>query len=131
MIDQISPTQFAWTFICPNGWEVVDRWGDGFACRQKAGKIRVLVDCEFKADGNPWLHVSYSRKEWVPSHQDTCIVKQAFIGNRYTYAVFPPADQYVNIHPNCLHLWARMDIPDGRVLPEFSDIVPLIGKRSI
>jgi hypothetical protein len=43
----------------------------------------------------------------------------------YAYAVFPPADRYVNIHPHCLHLWARLD--GSAVLPEFSEIVPGIG----
>jgi hypothetical protein len=119
---------YRWNFSCPKGWEIIGRWGDGFAVREKDGKLRVLVDCEFKSDGNPWLHVSYSKKYWVPSHEDTCKVKQAFFGNRYAYAVFPPAENYVNIHPNCLHLWGLMNTENGQVLPEFSEIVNLIGR---
>lgn len=117
-----------WVFVCPEGWQVVQRWGDGYACRQIKGGLLVLVDCEEKADGQRWLHVSYSRKDWVPSHADTCRVKDDFIGNdRYCYAVFPPSEKYVNIHPNCLHLWAMWSTDDGRVLPEFSEVLPLIG----
>ncbi len=117
-----------WTFTCPDGWQVIQRWGDGYACQEIRGGLRVLVDCEEKADGQRWLHVSYSRKDWVPSHADTCKVRDAFIGTeRYAYAVFPPSEKYVNIHPNCLHLWCRWSNDDGRVIPEFSEILPGIG----
>lgn len=116
-----------WQFECPKGWIVNSRWGFGFAC-QEPGGLRVLIDCERKDDGKIWLHVSYSRKHWVPTHADTCKVKNAFIGDRYAYAVYPASEKYVNIHPNCLHLWACMDESDGRVLPEFSAVLPEIGR---
>ena len=119
---------FVWNFHAPEGWEVVAGWGDGFGLRQKNGGLRVLVDCELKSDGLPWLHVSYSRRGWTPNHQDTMAVKEAFIGDRYAYAVFPPRAHYVNIHEHCLHLWARMGDDDGRVLPEFSGEVENIGR---
>ena len=91
--------------------------------------MRVIIDCEEKSDGFPWLHVSVSRKSWTPTHEDMAIVKLAFIGpEKYAYAVWPPTDKYVNIHPHCLHLWARLDLKDGRVLPEFSEILPEVGR---
>lgn len=109
-----------WQFKCPDEWEVVQPWGDGFACRQKTGGLRVIVDCEVKADGSEWMHVSCSRKAWTPTHEDMALVKHAFIGDdRYAYAVWPPSQYYVNVHAHCLHLWARLE-GDGRVLPEFS-----------
>lgn len=121
--------RYAWQFICPKGWVILHRWGDGFALREKDGGLRVLIDCEFKEDGAPWLHVSYSRKNWTPNHEDTVKVKLAFIGDsRYAYVVFPPKEKYVNIHSHCLHLWARMDTEDGRALPEFSAELEGIGK---
>jgi hypothetical protein len=128
-VDAPPPVRFVWKFACPEGWEILGRWGDGFALRQQGGGLRVLIDCEFKSDGQPWLHVSYSRKDWTPNHADTLSVKQAFIGDRYTYAVFPPSSLYVNIHEHCLHLWARMGgNDDGRVLPEFSGELENIGR---
>lgn len=118
-----------WEFKCPSGWQVVGRWGDGWACREREGGLRVLVDCEEKSDGTQWLHVSYSRATSVPTHDDTCKVERAFFGlDCYAYAVFPPSTLYVNIHPNCLHLWGRWDASDGRVLPEFSAILEGIGR---
>ncbi len=120
---------FVWEFRCPNGWEVIEPFGDGYALRQKAGGLRVIVDCEEKADGLPWLHVSVSRKGWTPSHADMALVKRDFIGgDRYAYSVWPPEEHYVNIHIHCLHLWARMDTPTGQVLPEFSAELEGIGK---
>ena len=123
-----APQKFIWEFACPKGWEIIQPWGDGFAVREKAGGLRVLVDCSFKDDGHPWLHVSYSRKDWAPSHADTVKVKDAFIGDRYAYALFPPRSLWVNIHPNCLHLWARLGDGDGRALPEFSAEVENLGR---
>ena len=86
------------------------------------------VDCEIKADGNRWLHVSVSRSDRIPGHRDMAEVKRAFIGDRYAYSVWPPTGSYVNIHPNWLHLWSLWDAGDGRVLPEFSEVLPGIGR---
>ena len=117
----MNPETFAEVFHCPDGWTIIDRWGDGYRLLQKGGGLRVIVDCEMKADGSPWLHVSVSRKSWTPTHEDMARVKRDFIGDdRYAYSIWPPKENYVNIHSHCLHLWARMDTPDGRVLPEFS-----------
>ena len=57
------------------------------------------------------------------------LVKRDFVGeDRYAYSIWPPREQHVNIMPYCLHLWARMDELDGRVLPEFSAELPGIGR---
>ena len=116
-----------WKFELPNGWRIIQQWGNGFAIRQIDGALRLIVDCEYKRDGRAWVHVSVSRKNQIPSHQDMCLVKDAFIGDRYAYAVFPPRDKYVNIHHNCLHLWAIAE-GDSQVLPEFSEELESIGR---
>lgn len=109
-----------WEFVLPDGWAEVGKWGDGFACQQIGDGLRVLIDCERKADGNEWIHVSVSRKKWTPTHEDMALVKAAFIGDRYAYSVWPVKAEYVNIHAHCLHLWAKWDDSNGQVLPEFS-----------
>jgi hypothetical protein len=116
-----------WRFETPKGWEIVQPWGSGFALREKSGGLRVIVDCEYKRDEKAWVHVSVSRVDRIPSHEDMRRVKEAFIGDRYAYAVFPPRENYVNIHTKCLHLWALAE-GDSRVLPEFSEELPLIGR---
>ena len=86
----------------------------------------MIIDCAEKSDGSQWIHASVSRKDWDPTHADMMAVKRDFIGDRYAYSVYPPAEKYVNIHPHCLHLWARLD---GKpVLPEFSEVLPMIGR---
>ena len=113
-----------WKFVLPKGWELLQPWGDGYAVQK--GGLRAIVDCELKGDGNQWIHVSISRKNWCPSHDDMREAKAAFIGERYAYSVYPPSDKYVNIHQYCLHLWARLD---GKpALPEFSAILPEVGR---
>ena len=126
-MSKITARNEDWRFVTPPGWEIIQPWGSGFALRQKIGGLRVLIDCEYKRDGKAWVHVSYSRKDRIPSHEDTCKVKSAFIGDRYAYAVFPPSDKYVNIHPNCLHLWALAE-GDSQILPEFSEELESIGR---
>lgn len=117
-------TEFA--FDLPAGWELMGNYGDGWICRQKDGGLRVIVDCEVKEDGREWVHVSYSRAKETPSHADTVRVKEAFLKDRYAYAVFPPPDKYVNIHKHCLHLWALA--AGTPVTPEFSAIVEGVGR---
>ena len=113
-----------WVFELPKGWEIVQRWGDGYAVA--CGGLRALIDCSLKADGNWWLHLSVSRKSWCPTHDDMTKAKAAFLGNRYAYSVWVPAERHVNIHPFCLHLWARFDgLP---LLPDFDEVLPGIGR---
>jgi hypothetical protein len=116
------------TFHAPDGWRIIGPCGNGWALREIAGGLRVIVDWEMKVDGYQWLHVSFSRKSWVPTHDDALKVKHAFIGDRYAYQVFPHPDNYVNIHKFCLHLWSRLDGGMGMVLPEFSEILEGIGR---
>jgi hypothetical protein len=111
----------------PDGWRVIQEWGNGYALGHVNG-LRVMVDVGLKDDNRWWLHVSFSRKAWTPSHDDTCQVKRDFIGDRYAYIVHPPAEKYVNIHQHCLHLWALVSADQGRVLPEFSDFLEGIGR---
>jgi hypothetical protein len=111
----------------PKGWEILEEWGLGYALRHTNG-LRVLIDCATKKDDKLWVHVSFSRKSWTPTHSDACQVKSDFLGDRYAYSVHPPSDKYVNIHNHCLHLWCLVDAARGRVLPEFSEVLPCIGR---
>ncbi len=112
-----------WDFKCPRGWRVLHPWGNGLALQH--GDLKVIIDCSPKKDGECWLHVSASRVNRTPSHEDMALIKTAFLGERYAYSVWPPSEKYVNIHKHCLHLWARLD--GAAVLPEFSDVIEGIG----
>ena len=69
--------------------------------------------------GEEWLHASIARDDRMPSYADLTALHKAVFGARYAYQVFAPPSRHVNIHPNALHLWGRVDDGDGRILPDF------------
>ena len=55
---------------------------------------------------NGWEHVSVSRDKHPPNWQEMCFVKKLFWGDdEAVMQLHPPSRDYVNHHPNCLHLW--------------------------
>jgi hypothetical protein len=87
----------------------------GFVVRNDG--LRVMVSAAIERDGKTWLHVSLSRAERIPSWDDLKDVRETFIpDDLVALQVFPPPDEYVNINPHVLHLWACVD---GRVTPDF------------
>ena len=70
------------------------------------------------SDGAGWEHVSVSRKDRCPTWDEMCQVKALFWGDQDCVVQFhPPRSEYVNNHPNCLHLWrqagAEFSMPDS------------------
>lgn len=56
-----------------------------------------------------WVHLSISRQDRLPSWDDLKGVKKMFLGDhREAVQVLPKAEDYINLHPFCLHLWAPM-----------------------
>ncbi len=79
--------------------------------------LRAFVSASLEADGKRWLHVSTSRKDRMPNWTEFRAVKDLFIGlDKLAVQVFPPQSQYVNFHPNALHLWHCLD---GDPVPDF------------
>ncbi len=69
-------------------------------------KVRVIA-----SDGLGWEHVSVSRRDRCPTWDEMCQVKALFWDEEDCVIQFhPPRSQYVNVHPNCLHLWRRKDV---------------------
>ena len=68
--------------------------------------------------GTPWVHASISRPDRTPDYADLVTLHRAVWGEGgWSYQVFAPASEHVNIHQNALHLWGR---PDGSaILPNF------------
>jgi hypothetical protein len=108
---------------CPFGWErlepvVLRNPDDGSELRmeffyRQGLKVAVSTD---DIDGKRWLHVSMSRQTRLPNYDDMKLVKRMFVGDDLAaYQCFPPAAQHVNLHENCLHLWAPLD---GDPFPE-------------
>jgi len=69
--------------------------------------LRVIssgVDFEFN-----WEHVSVSCERRTPIWEEMCFVKDLFWADtEVVMQLHPSRDQYVNHHPNCLHLWKPM-----------------------
>ena len=66
--------------------------------------------------GGGWDHVSVSpfKKHITPSWDDMCRIKDMFFHEEETVVQYhPPKSNYVNVMPNCLHLWK----PQSEVMP--------------
>lgn len=64
------------------------------------------------SDGKGWMHVSISRDgaNRCPSWEIMCEMKDLFFEPEDTVVQFHPAkDDYVNVHPHCLHLWKWLE----------------------
>lgn len=91
--------------------------------------MAVIVTTD-RRGGIDWLHVSVSGREGIPSRADMAAVKAHFIGDdRDAVEYWPPAEGYVNHHPNVLHLWARAD--GQRILPDMRVHDDVVGGLSI
>jgi len=71
-----------------------------------------LVLC-IASDGKGWEHVSVTlphRPYREPRWHEMCAVKRMFWSEEDCVVQFhPPASSYVDVHPNCLHLWRKID----------------------
>lgn len=77
------------------------------------------------SDGMGWEHVSVSRRDRCPTWEEMCQVKAIFWGEEDCVVQYhPPASQYVNFHPNCLHMWR----PTGCAIPVPESL--MVGPRS-
>jgi hypothetical protein len=78
------------------------------------------------SDGELWEHVSvtvvsYTGQTRTPTWDEMCAVKDLFWGQEEAVIQYhPPKSEYVNCHPNVLHLWrpleAELRLPPARVV---------------
>jgi hypothetical protein len=72
--------------------------------------LRVMVSISTVKDGSEWYHLSVSRPNRLPTWQELMKAKLEFLGPHVeAYQVLPAESDYVNLHPNCLHLWSPVD----------------------
>ena len=65
------------------------------------GGLRIIASI-----GEGWEHVSVSRISRCPNWAEMCQIKNLFFEpSECVVQYHPPADEYVNHHPYCLHLW--------------------------
>lgn len=65
------------------------------------------------SDGEGWEHVSVSHVSRIPNWAEMCVIKDMFWGPEDLVIQFhPPKEDYVNDHPNVLHLWRKAGTND-------------------
>ncbi len=114
-------TSGRWTppTVLPSGWTFADRGLDGCTL-QNAWGLSIIATAATERDGKEWVHVSIAHRKRMPTWEELRDAKTLILGDREAYQVFPPQARYVNIHPNCLHVFCCLDGPQ---LPDFQ-IVP-------
>jgi len=65
--------------------------------------------------GSGWDHISVVMEDHkgvrTPTWEDMCFVKDFFFRSDETVVQYhPSADDYVRLHPHCLHLWRPQDV---------------------
>jgi len=67
-------------------------------------KIQLKVIAAIEPNG--WEHVSVSLPGRPPFWDEMHFIKDMFFdGEDVVYQLHPKKSEYVNLHPNCLHLW--------------------------
>ena len=63
------------------------------------------------SNGMGWEHVSVSRRDRCPTWSEMCQIKDMFWDATDCVVQYhPPHSEYVNNHPNCLHLWRQVGV---------------------
>lgn len=72
---------------------------------KKPQQAAIIFSC-----GGGWDHVSVSFNNRTPTWDEMAEVKRMFFHAHETVIQFHPREEdYVNDHPNCLHLWRNQD----------------------
>jgi len=67
----------------------------------RMGRCRIIVSI----DNGLW-HLSISTERCSPSYKEIKEARYRYIPNEVTMAqIFPPKEEFVNLHPFCHHLW--------------------------
>lgn len=108
-------------------WSPPQEFGpDGWSMRGSDDSSSIIITCA-NHEGTEYLHASIAREERLPSYADLVHLHAAVWGTTgWSYQVFPPHSEHVNIHPHALHLWGRLD--GEAVLPKFAAVLEGIGR---
>ena len=82
-------------------------------CGEELKIIASGADADDKVSAG-WEHVSVSTRRPIQNWTEMCFVKNMFWEPTECVVQFhPPESEYVNNHPNCLHLWrnTRVEFP--------------------
>jgi hypothetical protein len=92
--------------------------------RDSGVRLNVLV-CDGAETG--WDHVSVSLRKRCPTWGEMCWIKHLFFRpDEMVVQIHPRAEDYVDDHPHCLHLWR----PVSDILPSPPPILVGLGRKS-
>ena len=96
---------------------------DGWTLTAPDGRTSVIVTVA-EHDGAEWVHASIAHGSYLPSYEELKQLHNAVFRDGWSYQIFAPLSDHVNIHEYALHLWGRLDGNPG--LPNFTN-----GRASI
>lgn len=65
------------------------------------GELGIIISI----DGGKY-HLSVSCRDRYPTWDEIKYVRYKYLPNEKTFGLLlPPKEEYVNVHPNCFHLW--------------------------
>lgn len=87
------------------------------------------------SDGEGWEHISVSLPNRCPNWEEMCYMKKLFWGEDECVVQYHPAkSEYVNNHPNCLHLWRpineKLPTPPA-ILVGIKDSTPILNELKL
>ena len=88
------------------GYPPGDSQNGCFAVKLRHAQVLRII----ASNGAGWEHVSVSRNDRTPTWDEMCQVKALFWEPEDCVIQYhPPASEYVNNHPHCLHLWRPVE----------------------
>lgn len=79
----------------------------------RMGELRISASIDSHPD-TEWRHVAVSHADRYPTWDELVEVRYRFFSEDAEVLQYLPAkNEYVNLHPNCFHLWQRLDRPEG------------------
>ena len=91
--------------------EIGDSYNGAFMLQLPISRLAFTV---MASNGGGWEHVSVSTAERIPKWNEMQMIKEMFFeSHEVVMQIHPAANNYVNCHPHCLHLWRPLesDIP--------------------
>lgn len=76
-----------------------------FAKAFRKGEVHIFLSQD-KTPKWGWLkHISISCQYRYPTWEEILEAKEHFFGDMDTMMIIPKKADYVNVHPNCFHIW--------------------------
>lgn len=111
--------------ILEHGGSIIEEGDDGFAAQIRG--LRFIASW-----GGGWDHVSVSLRDRCPVWSEMCFIKDLFwFPSECVVQYHPPKADYVNCHPNCLHMWRSQNVEFPRPPSLFVGVPGMTAKEAV